>query len=236
MIQAIKKDDNDTRLDRWLVKNEMVNSVVEAQKLTRSGKIRVNDEKVKFNSRVFFGDEVECPEIAVNKVKKVKYITTKQDEEMLQDLVIYKDDNVMVINKPAGLAVQGGSGSFKNLDSMLNALRFDKDGNPKLVHRLDKYTSGALVLARNNQSARKLLEYFKAKKVQKTYWAWSLGICDTKSGVVDAPLLKTIGGNEKVIITHNGKDARTRYKVLKTYKDIATLFELNPETGRMHQI
>lgn len=235
MEKAIKKDDNDSRLDRWLHKNQLVNSVVEAQKLVRSGKIRINEDKVKINARVLEGDVVSYPDIRVKKIEKARYNPTKQDKELLLKSVLYKDDNVIVINKPAGLAVQGGSGSFKNLDAMLDVLKFDSDIRPKLVHRLDKHTSGAFVIARNNQSAKKLQSWFKNKNINKVYWAMSLGAPSKNEGVIDAPLLKKLGGNEKVIVSDDGKEARTGYKVLKKYAK-TSLIECYPETGRMHQI
>ncbi len=236
MEKSIKKDYDNTRLDRWLMKNELVNSVVEAQKMIRSGKIRINNQKVKINARVFTNNEIQIPEIRIKAKKaKNKYTANEQDTKLLLDSVIYKDENVIVINKPAGLAVQGGSGSFKNLDSMLDVLKFDSDIRPKLVHRLDKHTSGALILARNNQTSKKMLSYFKDKKIKKTYWAWVVGCPKNKTGEIDAPLLKKVGDNEKVIVSPRGKDAVTKYKVIKEVGG-ASLVELTPLTGRTHQL
>lgn len=238
MEKIVDFDDDNTRLDRWLFKNGLVNSVVESQKFIRAGKVRVNDSKVKINARIFGGEVVLCPEVRVEKTfKREKYKATDKDKELLLKSVVYKDDNIMVINKPAGLAVQGGSGSYRNLDSMLDALKFDKDMVPKLVHRLDKHTSGVLILARNNTTARKLLELFKEKKIKKVYEAWVLGVPSKKEGNIDAPLLKKTGDNEKVIVSSSGKSAVTGYKVLKIYNNgEASLIEAYPKTGRMHQI
>ena len=239
MEKIITKDDSDVRLDRWLNKNELVNSVVEAQKFIRSGKIRVNGGKVKINARVYADDAVSYPDVTVNKVKdgkKEDYKASPQDEDMLIKSILYKDDNVIVIDKPAGLAVQGGSGSFKNLDSMLDVFRFGSEIRPKLVHRLDKHTSGVFIIARNNQTAKKMLACFKDKQVKKTYLAWAVGIPSKKEGLIRASLLKKIGDNEKVIVSPRGKDALTKYKVIKEYQNEASLIELYPETGRMHQL
>ncbi|MCV6599106.1 MAG: RluA family pseudouridine synthase [Alphaproteobacteria bacterium] len=236
MIKKIEKDYDNSRLDRWLLKNKLVNSAVEAQKFIRTGKVKVNGKKVKINARVCFNDEVCCPEVEVIKSKKKKYEPNERDRKLLIESVLYRDDNVIVINKPEGLAVQGGSGSFKNLDSMLEVLRFGNKENPKLVHRLDKKTSGVLILARNNKTAHKMLEGFKQKTIKKVYVAWGWGSTSKKEGVINYPLMKKLGNNERVVVSVNGKEAVTRYKVLDKYENKATLFELYPETGRMHQI
>jgi len=238
MKKSIKKEDNDTRVDKWLLKNNHVSSMVEAQKLMRKGRIRVNSSRVKIGARLNTGDEIYFPEIEVQQKAPLrdKYSPTEKDKNQLLNMVIYKDDNVIVINKPAGLAVQGGSGSFRNLDSMLEVLKFGKPNAPKLVHRLDKNTSGILLLARDNNTAKIFLNYFKEHKVQKIYKAWVVGVPTKSQSTINAPLRKKQGNNEKVIVTPSGKEAITDYKVVKTYKNLASLLEIELHTGRTHQI
>jgi 23S rRNA pseudouridine955/2504/2580 synthase len=151
--------------------------------------------------------------------------------------VIDQDDFLIAVNKPAGLAVQGGSKTHRHLDGMLDALQFDAKDRPRLVHRLDKDTSGLLLLARDRQTASQLAVLFQGREVEKTYWALVVGVPDHDSGVIDARLGKRGGeGSERVESVGDGQAAETEYRVLDNAARRIAWLELRPRTGRTHQL
>ena len=156
---------------------------------------------------------------------------------MLQEAVLYQDDDVIVINKPAGLAVQGGSGITRNLDDMLVALQFDAAEKPRLVHRLDLDASGVIALARNVQAAQRLADAFRHKDAKKIYWAVTVGVPKLSQGKIDADLAKQGGqGRERVQVDDEGKRAVSFYAVLDKVGTKAAWLALMPMTGRTHQL
>jgi RluA family pseudouridine synthase len=158
---------------------------------------------------------------------------TPQD---LQARVLYRDGSILVIDKPAGLAVHPGPSTPESLEGYLGVLRFGIRDTPRLVHRLDRDTSGCLVLARHARGASKLGRLFSSAAVKKTYWAVVEGVPPTLDGVIDRPLKKvTKKEGWRVVPDAEGQRAVTRYRVLGTSKDLAWL-ELSPETGRTHQL
>jgi 23S rRNA pseudouridine955/2504/2580 synthase len=162
---------------------------------------------------------------------------TKAQNKMLMESVLYVDQQVLAINKPAGLAVQGGQKIKQNLDSMLDCLTFDADERPRLVHRLDKNTSGVLVLARNRDAAVMLSEAFRSKQTRKLYWAIVKGVPKPLFGNVDLPLVKKpVSGSDKVIVDKKGKRAITKYRVVENAGRKAAWLALEPVTGRTHQL
>ncbi|MCP4393774.1 MAG: RluA family pseudouridine synthase [Alphaproteobacteria bacterium] len=246
-IITVSDDDDDIRLDRWFKRHYPEIKHVQLQKLLRTGQIKVDGKKAKSNSRVITGAEIRIPPVNVhvddnykneNPYKKERPMVSAHDAKDLQDSVIYMDDDIIVINKPAGLAVQGGSKTTKHLDGMLDALMFDKKERPKLVHRLDKDTSGALVLARSAKAAAKLTKAFLGHDVRKTYWALVVGKPELYEGVVNAPLMKM--GNqfgEKVVVNEfEGKKAITEFRTIDRAMDQVTWLEMEPLTGRTHQL
>jgi 23S rRNA pseudouridine955/2504/2580 synthase len=156
----------------------------------------------------------------------------------LRRLVLHRDDDVIVIDKPAGLAVQGGSGTIHHLDGMLDALRFDTAERPRLVHRLDRDTSGVLLLARHAAAAKHLAEAFRDKTSEKTYWAVVVGVPTPRSGRIDAALAKRAAfGRERVALDdEDGQSAVTLYRILDKAGRRAAWLELKPVTGRTHQL
>ena len=156
-----------------------------------------------------------------------------RDAAFIQALVIYKDANLLAINKPSGLAVQGGTNTSRHVDGMLEALQFEVEEKPKLVHRIDKDTSGVLVLARNRQAADDLTKAFRTHNLQKTYLALTIGCPKKMNGEINAPLEKV---GEKSLISENGKPAVTTYEVLDHVGDKFALVAASPLTGRTHQI
>ncbi len=234
----------DSRLDRFLRRNVEGLTQAHIQKFLRAGKIRVNGAKAEANTRLALGDTVIVPEITPPKeMPKVRHVMT-MDPHMIRDLeamILYRDESVIVLNKPAGLASQGGSGIAVHLDGMLDALRFDGTERPKLVHRLDRDTSGVLLLARGVKPASKLATAFRGRDVEKTYWALVWGVPDVLEGRIDLPLVRVEFGGTSRSEPANRKDpealkAVTAYRVVEYAGKKFAWVELQPQTGRMHQL
>src|SRR6478736_7599636 len=170
---------------------------------------------------------------------QVKRETLTEDEaEFVREMVIYNDANAFVLNKPPGLATQGGTKTTQHLDRLLDGLADDDSGRPKLVHRLDKDTSGALLVARTARAAGHFARAFSGRTAKKVYWALVVGVPDVDEGTIDAPLAKQPGtGGEKMHINEeSGQPARTRYRVIDRVGNRAAWVELQPLTGRTHQL
>lgn len=225
------------KIDRFLINQGLAFSLI--QKLIRKKLIKINGVKAKISDRLEVDDEIQI--FANIDFKEIKQKQPKIDNSFLTSIkksIIFQDDNLIVINKASGIAVQGGSGIKIAIDDILPGLKFNLDENPKLVHRIDKDTSGILLLARNRKSADFLSEAFKNKTIKKTYLALVKGVPAKKNGVINFPLLKKYQGvNEKVYRDDiNGKEAITFYNVIKSYPNDTSLVEVNPVTGRTHQI
>jgi 23S rRNA pseudouridine955/2504/2580 synthase len=152
-------------------------------------------------------------------------------------MVIYQDESVIVLNKLPGLAVQGGTNTPRHIDGMLSALQGDKEDKPKLIHRLDKDTSGVLVIARTGKAAKSLTESFRGRKTNKIYWALVKGRSPQQEGAVQAPLDKESGTRgERMAVSDKGKRAITDFKVMDSAAGKVTWMAFRPITGRTHQI
>jgi 23S rRNA pseudouridine955/2504/2580 synthase len=241
---TIAEDEGDQRLDRWFKKHFPEINHGRLERLLRTGQIRVDGKRAKASDRIEAGQVLRVPPIAPaqdadkpRNAPKPKPVSDR-DAKILRDAVLYKDADVLVIDKPAGLAVQGGTGLDKNLDAMLDSLKFEAAERPRLVHRLDKDTSGVLVLARNAKAARDLAEAFRHKSARKVYWAVVVGIPKPDRGTIDAPLSKQAGGyGERVgIDEEEGRHAVTRYAMIERAGNRAAWVALMPETGRTHQL
>jgi 23S rRNA pseudouridine955/2504/2580 synthase len=161
----------------------------------------------------------------------------ERDTAFIRSLVIYKDDDVIALNKPAGLAVQGGTKTSRHIDAMLDALRFGAKERPRLVHRLDRDTSGVLLLARGAQAAARLGKAFQGRQVRKIYWALVAGTPAVEKGRIDLPLGKRPGAKgERMAADREGKKAATLYSVLESAGHAAAWLALWPLTGRTHQL
>jgi RluA family pseudouridine synthase len=153
----------------------------------------------------------------------------------VEDRLLYRDDMVLIIDKPAGLAVHEGGTGVANLRSALDALQFDQPQPPQLAHRLDRGTSGCLVLGRNREALKQLGRLFERGRVEKTYWALTLGIPPEESGLIDMPLLKVDPRRGRMVVDPSGKPARSEWRLLGSDGQIAWL-ELRLLTGRSHQL
>lgn len=240
---TIAPEDADTRLDRWFRKHYPALGHGRLEKLLRTGQVRVDGKRVKANHRLEAGQAVRVPPLGdLDSPPPPKPAPRpKADpklESMLRDAVLYRDDEVLAINKPAGLAVQGGTGTIVHVDALLDALTFEAKERPRLVHRLDKDTSGVLLLARTAAAARWLTAAFRAKDAEKLYWAVTAGIPKPREGRIDLPIAKLPGrrGEKMDIDEEEGKRSITDFTVVEAIGKQAAFVAMRPVTGRTHQL
>jgi 23S rRNA pseudouridine955/2504/2580 synthase len=237
---TIEEADDGQRLDRWLKKHYPALPFGQMQKILRTGQIRVDGKRAKGDTRLAAGQLIRIPPQLLALPEKGERGVSPRDAEFIRSLVIYKDQHVTALNKPAGLAVQGGTKITRHIDGMLDGLREDEtDERPRLVHRLDRDTSGVLILARTTLAAQALGEMFKGRDIRKYYWAVTSPAPQIDQGKIKSSLAKVdTGGGERVMAVREdeGKTAITYYSVIERVgKDLA-LVAFWPKTGRTHQI
>lgn len=249
---ATKPEDKDTRLTKWFEQRYPQVSQSQVQKHVRKGFIRINDKKIKLDYVIKSGDIVRIHPVVMDEADKntpvrgadvtspKKTLVSGKDLDKFRTSILYTDADIIAINKPSGLAVQGGSGIKMSLDDILDALaETDKEERMRLVHRLDKDTSGVLLLARNRKSAARLTKIFRDKQAQKIYWALVVGRPNAPEGKIDTPLQKKRqeNGDEHVMTdSSGGKDALTYFKVVDHVGKMLSWLALSPVTGRTHQL
>lgn len=246
----IEVQEAELRLDRWFKRRFPELSHGRLEKLLRTGQVRVDGKRVKASHRLETGQVVRVPPLQAG-TEAGEGRADRQDAkprrpgaaeerlaESLRRAVLHRDDWLVVIDKPAGLAVQGGTDTTVHLDAMLDALRFGHAERPRLVHRLDKDTSGVLVLARSARAAAKLAELFRGRDVRKLYWAAVVGLPRPQAGRIDLALAKQPGraGERVRPDEEEGRRAVTRYRVVEHAGRKASWLALMPETGRTHQL
>jgi len=228
------------RLDRWFKRHYPALGHGRLEKLLRTGRIRVDGKRARSGDRVEPGQAIRIPalEEMTAPAPQVSRQSSPGDEAMLRDAVLHRDDAVIVLNKPPGLAVQGGSGTEWHLDGLLDALRFGSDARPRLVHRLDKETSGVLVIARTPAAAAFLTRAFREKTTRKIYWAIVVGLPKPRQGRIDLALAKLPGreGERVRPDAEEGKHAVTYYRVVENAGAKASWLAMLPVTGRTHQL
>ena len=231
----INEDNCDQRLDNFLISRLKGVPKSRIYRLVRKGEVRVNKGRVDIKYRLAAGDVVRIPPIRVAERSEESFVP-KGLQAALQQGILFEDDGFMVINKPAGFAVHGGSGVSSGIIEGLRLIR-PEARFLELVHRLDKDTSGCLLIAKKRSALRKLQEFFRNSEIKKTYQALLAGQWDRKKLIVTAPLLKNIskGGERIVVISKAGKAAETLFTRIKLFRN-ATLVEASPKTGRTHQI
>ncbi len=243
----VEPDEAGMRLDRWFKVHFPGLGFGALQKLLRSGQIRVDGGRVKSDSRVQPGQMVRIPPMDVDAARAKAGPIAKHDlkhsgdHELLSRMVLHEDDKVIVLNKPAGLAVQGGSGVNRHIDQMLEAWVSQKGEKPRLVHRLDRDTSGVLVIARTRGAAQKLTAAFRERDTKKTYWSLVKGVPRKKEDRVSTWLVKeqTPDGDRMRIARHGeeGADhAISYYRIVDTAAQSLAWLEMEPYTGRTHQL
>ena len=248
---TVPAEDADQRLDRWLRRTFPQLTQGRIEKMCRKGDLRVDKGRVKSNVRLEAGQVVRVPPIPDTAAPppQAQPKVSEADARMIRDCVIYKDDDVIALNKPPGLPTQGGSKQTKHVDGLAEALKFDFDEKPKLVHRLDKDTSGVLLLARNRAAAQHLTAALRHKETRKIYWALVAGVPTPYLGEIRYGLVKA-GGHGKggegekmnaihpreIDATPGAKRAHTLYATLYRVASRASWVAMEPLTGRTHQL
>ncbi|MDJ0944335.1 MAG: RluA family pseudouridine synthase [Kiloniellales bacterium] len=238
---SVADDEADLRLDRWFRRHFPGLAHGRLEKLLRTGQIRVDGRRAKAGLRLAPGQAIRIPpavEMPPASPRSVAPEVSRRDRAALEAAVLHRDDWVIVLDKPAGLAVQGGTGQSRHLDAMLEALRFEAAEPPRLVHRLDKDTSGVLLLGRSREAAGRLAEAFRSREARKLYWAAVVGVPEPPEGRIDLALAKGGGaGREKMREdAAEGRRAVTRYRVVDAAGRTAAWLALMPLTGRTHQL
>ena len=223
------------RIDNFLVK--LLKGVPKSRiyRIIRKGEVRINKGRCDAKRKLMLGDIVRVPPVRVAEPKEL-ISAPAYLKSSLQRGILFEDDAILVINKPAGFAVHGGSGISTGVIEALREIR-PESRFLELVHRLDRDTSGCLIIAKKRSALRTLHEYFRGDGVKKSYLALLEGRWEKQKIIVDQPLLKNVsqGGERMVKVSSAGKPSQTRFKSITVYHD-ATLVEASPFTGRTHQI
>ncbi|WP_304167113.1 RluA family pseudouridine synthase [Phenylobacterium aquaticum] len=243
VVEAGEAGDEGVRLDRWFRRRWPHLSNIQIQKLTRSGQIRVDGGRAKPETRLAAGAQIRVPPLPDPPPKgeeaRAKGIDPRE-AVYARSLVLYEDEEVLALNKPAGLAVQGGTKTVKHIDRLLSAWG-EGLTRPRLVHRLDRDTSGVLVLGKTPAAAAKLAGAFARRKAQKTYWALVLGHPRPQEGVLEMPLIKKGIGDREMVVPAEPKEpgaepAETEFVMISRAAHKAAWMALRPRTGRTHQL
>lgn len=248
---TVAEADADQRLDRWLRRQFPHVPQGRIEKMCRKGELRVDGGRVKANTRLEAGQSVRVPPLpepgqaAAREASPV----SPADARMIQACVIYRDDHIIALNKPPGLPVQGGSKQSRHVDGLADALRFGLEEKPRLVHRLDKDTSGVLIMARTRAMAKALTASFRHRDTRKIYWAAVAGVPSPRMGTIKFGLVKAPGHGAKgegekmlclhpreVEATEGAKHATSDYAVIEAAGGRCAWVALVPVTGRTHQL
>ena len=243
---AVSEEDDGIRLDRWFRRNLPEVSFGQVSRWARTGQLRLDGKRAAPGDRIEAGQSIrvppqseEAPAAPAKKRAPVRETLTDEEVEFVRSLVIYEDAAAIVVNKPPGLATQGGTKTKDHLDRLLGGLVDEAAPRPKLVHRLDKDTSGVLLVARTPRAAAFFSKSFSGRTARKVYWALVTGVPSLGDGMIDLPLAKQPGtGGEKMHVDEGeeGQPARTRYRVIERAGNRAAWVELQPLTGRTHQL
>ncbi len=248
-LLTVSEAEGEQRLDKWFKRRFPQLTQGHVEKMCRTGQIRVDSGRCKASDRVTPGQSIRIPPLpdeVAPKIKRVGY--TPADAKMIQDAVLWKDEHMIILNKPPGLPSQGGSGQGdRHVDGLTEALKFGYKERPKLVHRLDKDTSGLLMLARTDRVARALSEMLRHRNTRKIYWAAVAGVPHPRKGSIKYGLMKGgrgYGDAEKMICIHpakmdeypDAKRAHTDYFTLWFLGNRISWLAMEPVTGRTHQL
>lgn len=241
-IFTITKEDDGIRLDRWVKRHRPDIPHGMLQKLLRKGAIKLDGKKAETSTRLVKGQQLTLPQVEKKDDRPAttpKESSPEDAEQYLIRNILYEDSNLFIFNKPAGLATQGGTGVKRSVDSMLMHLKGAERDKPRLVHRIDKDTSGILVVARTLKAANELGALFKTRAVDKTYWAIVVGTPNPRMGKINLPIAdKQFDGDveKSAVVEKGGKPATTLYQVIDNASKSAAWVALKPITGRMHQL
>lgn len=237
---AVDPGEDGVRLDRWFRRRWPHVSQIQIQKMARSGQIRVDGGRAKPDQRLAAGETIRVPPLPDAPKPGDKPGLDPRDIAYAKSLVLYEDEEVLVLNKPAGLAVQGGTKTTKHVDRLLSAWGEGLD-RPRLVHRLDRDTSGVLVLGKTPGAAAKLSGAFARRRAEKTYWALVLGNPKPSEGVMELHLVKKGVGDREMVVPADPKDpnadpAETEFVTISRAAHRVAWMALRPHTGRTHQL
>ena len=256
-LRTIDADDDGTRIDRWFKRHYPHVTHVLLEKLLRKGEVRLDGKRAKAADRIAVGQAMRLPPQVVHAKDQrpekpqtdikaeAKHPLASKDMGSLADRILYMDKQVIVIDKPPGLATQGGSGLTRHVDGMLESLQYEKPTRPKLVHRLDRDTSGVLLIARTALAASGLSASLALRDTSKVYWALTRGVPKQKNGVVKGALAKEgghgpHGRDERMAMAEEGEEGAkfslTEYAVMATAGTEFAWVAARPITGRTHQI
>ncbi|HYC63542.1 MAG TPA: RluA family pseudouridine synthase, partial [Reyranellaceae bacterium] len=240
---TVTEDDDGIRLDRWFKRHMPDVSFNLVSRWARTGQLRLDGRRAAPGDRIEAGQTIRVPppEAAPARAPRPqpkRQSLTAEEAELVRDMVIYEDPQAFVLAKPPGLATQGGTKTTHHLDRLLDGLADEAGNRPKLVHRLDKDTSGALLVARTARAAGHFAKAFAGRTARKVYWALVVGVPSVDEGLIDLPLAKQPGtGGEKMHVDEeHGLPARTRYRLIDRAGNRAAWVELQPLTGRTHQL
>jgi len=244
-VQTVKvtADENNMRVDRFLEARFPGLSFSHIQRVVRKGELRVDGKRVDSKDRLEEGQSVRIPPLKLDTPKAASPLSEAAQKTLaaLKEMTLYEDDDVLVLNKPFGLAVQGGSGTTRHIDQMLEVMRDSKGQKPRLVHRIDKDTSGCLLIAKTRFAASHLTGAFRSRSARKTYWALVPGLPKPKQGRISTFLAKEESEDDTIMrIAQHGDEgashAVTYYAVVETAGNKLTWVSLKPVTGRTHQL
>ncbi|WP_066555691.1 RluA family pseudouridine synthase [Croceicoccus bisphenolivorans] len=237
---TVGHDDDGVRLDRWFKRHLPQIGFATISRWARTGQIRVDGKRAKPEDRLATGQQIRVPPggATPDRSPRQRVPLTEEELEQADAMLLHRDRAAIVLNKPPGLATQGGTGTNIHVDRLLDAFtRSDRDPRPRLVHRLDKDTSGVLLTAATPGSAAFFSKRFSGRSAKKIYWALVVGVPDIAHGTIDLPLAKQPGtGGEKMMPDEEGQPAKTRYRVVDRAGNRAAWVELEPLTGRTHQL
>ena len=239
-IIEVSDGEDGSRLDKWLKKHvpSMPNSLM--YKLFRKRAFKVDGKRAKADYKLIAGQSVRIPPMEEREIneRKKEYRVSDYDRKMIRSSILFEDEHIIAINKPAGLAVQGGTNTKRHLDGIVTALVGKNETPPKIVHRLDKDTSGVMLLAKTDKAARELGFMFKGKDIRKCYWALTVPAPDMDNGTIRGAIRKAGGeGKEKMIIDEEkGKKSTTEFVIIDRAHNKAAFVAFWPRTGRTHQI
>jgi 23S rRNA pseudouridine955/2504/2580 synthase len=237
---TVEAGEDGVRLDRWFKRRWPHLSHIQLQKLARSGQIRVDGARARPEDRLAAGSQVRVPPLPDAPAPGEKKTLSSRDAAYARSLVLYEDEEVLALNKPSGLAVQGGTKTHQHIDRLLSAWGEGLE-RPRLVHRLDRDTSGVLLLGKTPSAAARLSGAFAKRLAKKTYWAIVSGALKPGDGFIDIPLAKKGVGDREMVVPADPKDPRadpaeTEYVTLSRAGHRASFMALRPHTGRTHQL
>ena len=240
---TVSDDDDGIRLDRWFKRHQPDVSFNQLSRWARTGELRVDGKRAEPGDRIATGQNIRIPPASAQPPKPARARPkrnplTPEEVQLVRSMVIGETPDAFVLNKPAGLATQGGTKTTHHLDRLLDGLADEDGARPKLVHRLDKDTSGVLLVARSARAAAHFAKGFASRSAKKIYWALVVDVPSGEEGVIDLPLAKQPGtGGEKMQVDEeNGLPAKTRWRLIDRAGNRAAWLELQPLTGRTHQL